>query len=1161
MSSGTTSTTRIGIERKRTSAVYRPSAGPLAEGQGSNDAVLRRTGRMGCRGRAERTERTAQAAQHANQSNDHRRTWSARLAWRLCLALVGCPLLVGQPAASRGADQPAEAAPLVVCLVSGSLEYESDATLAAFQQYLEANYLARCTRAFRRTDGDLPGLEQLDDCDVMLLFTRRLEITGEQLERIERYCRAGRPIVGVRTASHAFQTWLELDQEVLGGNYRGHYGTGPKTEIEVTQAGRQHPVLEGFEPFASNGTLYRNAGVADDVTVLLTGSIPDHEEPVAWTRLNRGGRVFYTSLGHQDDFNEEAFLRMLARALFWAAGREPAARDQAGATISPPSAEPTQSAESATAEHALEGLQAAVEITFDAHGVPHIAAESWVDAARALGYLHARDRLWQMDMFRRRGSGTLAEVIGPAGIESDREVRILGIRRGCEELWNQPDLPDDFRQELVAYAEGVNAFIAAAGDTGLSLYFTQLGYRPAPWTPVDTLVFNKYMGWDQSGTRDDLWFGAMVDKLGIEAAESLWPLERPYEVPTVAVQVDRASLAAAREGAAAREYRAAREHAAPRRDRLAGAELAIGAGDVYLSALAATTPAAASWFRGDGAFGSNNWAVDGSRTRSGKPLLANDPHLGFQLPSIWYTVNVRVADRYVAGVTFPGGPTVIIGHNDRIAWGLTNLQADAVDFYIETVDADDPLRYLHRGEWKQMERHIEAIAVRGGEPVELVIDSTVHGPMITREGRPISLCWTGLGPTTEPLALWQISRAANLGEFLAALDLLVVPAMNVIYADVDGHIAIHPSGTLPLRNRGEGRVPMDGASGDHDWVAAIPRHELPLAVDPAEHFVASANGRPTPLGYPHYLGWMWDPSYRTRRIHDMLGVASDLTIESMAEIQNDAYDKAAERFLPALIDGARRARAEGLDDPLVREALEAVAAWDNVGRPDAIGPAIWLAWFQRYRDGVWADEWVARGIEQPGGSWGFTGDNRREPMLEVLEYLTRENPHSIWFDDRATPQRETRDDIAARALVEAVALLKQRFGEPLERWTWQNINRLRIGSLTGEALLAREGGPVPGTAFTVNPGGNLGHVGGGASWRMLVDFGDPLASVGVYPGGQLENPTSPHYDDQIAVWARGAYLPLHLADAASGTVAGSSRSGAPGGSGSARPNAALRLVP
>ena len=396
----------------------------------------------------------------------------------------------------------------------------------------------------------------------------------------------------------------------------------------------------------------------------------------------------------------------------------------------------------------LADLGDEVSVYFDAHGIPHIFAHSWPDAARAVGFLHASDRLWQMDMFRRQASGATAELLGKEALASDILVRQLGIRRTCEALWNAGDLPAELRAELTAYASGVNAKIATLDEKTLPPYFAALGYRPAPWTPVDSLVFSKYMGWDQSGALDDLWFGTIVEKLGVQAVEELWPLERPYEVPTVKTQADRTKLTST---------------LAP----------LSGMAGVYQRTLAAH--AGVHWLGRGGSFGSNNWAVDGTKTTSGKPILCSDPHLGFSLPSIWYAAHISVNGENIAGATFAGSPVVVIGHNDRIAWGITNMQADAVDCFVETMNPDNPLEYKHRGQWKPIARITEHVPVRGEAAHELHIDSTLHGPLIRRDERAIALAWTGLPTTKDILAIWGMGRAKDRQQFLAALDNPAVP--------------------------------------------------------------------------------------------------------------------------------------------------------------------------------------------------------------------------------------------------------------------------------------------------------------------------------------------------------------------------------------------------
>ena len=752
----------------------------------------------------------------------------------------------------------------------------------------------------------------------------------------------------------------------------------------------------------------------------------------------------------------------------------------------------------------LDGLAGEVEAYYDGFGVPHIFAASWSDAYRALGYFHAQDRLWQMDLYRRRASGGLAEIQGKEALSEDIFVRRLGIRRSCQEVWDGDQLSDALRLELEAYAAGVNARMAELQSESRLRFPEPMAYEPATWTPVDSMVFLKYMAWDQSGNDDDLWFGTVVEKLGSTAVQELWPLERPYEVPTVTMQEDRTQLD------------------------VASLSSPADCSSAFRSALAQLPQT--RWLGESVSFGSNNWAVSGRKTASGKPMLCSDPHLGFQLPSIWYAWHISVEGQSIAGVGFPGCPITIIGHNDFVGWGMTNLQADAVDYFVEAVDADDPLRYRHRGEWKRMTRITESVPVRGGTPHVLHIDSTVHGPVINRENRTIAMQWTGLGATRELEGIWMMNRAADLEQWLAGVACITAPGLNLAYADVHGNIALCCCGRFPVRTKGQGRVPLDGASGDHDWTEMIPVAEMPLTVNPAEGFIASANGRPTPVGYPHYLGWMWDPSYRKRRINEMLTTAKDLTVEKMKAIHYDHYDKAAERYVPVWVDAVKTA---DMNDAFTKRAVESLAGWDFVADVDAVQPIIWLRWLDHYRKAVWDDEWEHCGLEKKGGSWGFTGINRREPILEVLEFITREHPDSIWFDDRTTPERERRDDIVLKSLASAVSSLKADFGDDLEAYAWGNTNVLKTSSLTGLPQLSRTGGPVPGTPFTPNPGGGIGSVGGGASWRMIVDFGATDASIGVYPGGQSGSPDSPHYADLMPLWEKGDYIRLNLVGAPS----------------------------
>ncbi len=775
----------------------------------------------------------------------------------------------------------------------------------------------------------------------------------------------------------------------------------------------------------------------------------------------------------------------------------------------------------------LPGLKAPASVYRDRYGIPHIYAQSSEDAFFALGYLHATDRLFQMEIFRRRASGTLAELFGQVALDDDIFMRQLGIRRTAQAEWDGSELDTKVKQEIIAYCQGVNARLQELAGHEVPEPFKTLGLTPAPWSPVDALVFPKYMGWDQSGTDTDVWMGMLVQKLGLATVEELFPLDRPYEIPTIS-EADWKALSPSGHAAPAAVIPA---EMGARRDNASGEAAVI---DRRYSFPAGFEEAALELHRhfvsgrmaGRFARGSNNWVVDGKKSATGKPLMANDPHLGFSLPSIWYTAHLVAPGLNVMGVTFAGFPYVIIGHNDRVVWGFTNLQSDVVDYFIEKMDDRHPHQYFYRGEWVNTVRRTEEIPVRGERPVRLEVESTGHGPLVTAHGARLALAWTGLQPTPDVNALAHFNTARNLWEFRQALRDFRVPPLNIVYADVEGNIAMFPHGALPIRKRGDGRWPVDGSSGDFDWAGTIPDDQIPAAINPPEHFLASANGRPAPVGYPFYLGWMWDPSYRTRRIHQLLSTHSHITIEQMETFQTDAHDSAAQSFVPVLIAAYDR-RPFGNDT--VRRAIEELRRWDFVAAPETVGTTIWSAWFKRFRDAVWDDDFAKAGVEPWSGGWGFSGSNARQPEMEVLEYLTRENPTSPWFDDVRTPERETRDEILARSFVEAMQqLVKERGADPAT-WTWGKTNVLRLQSLMRQPALDRGGMPVRGDEFTLCPGDDGGGpVTGGASWRMIVDLADPGHSFGVYPGGESENPASPHYDDQVAPWAAGQYLPLHF---------------------------------
>ena len=761
-------------------------------------------------------------------------------------------------------------------------------------------------------------------------------------------------------------------------------------------------------------------------------------------------------------------------------------------------------------EKALGGLKGTVEIVIDTYGIPHIYAENEADAMFALGYLHAKDRLWQMDFNRRAAQGTLSEIMGPDALEHDTFVRTIGLNRLARTSAKRAENHKGLRENLTAYAWGVNSFMAENMPEGLSPEFGRLDYLPGPWTPVDSLSLAKAMAWELCGSFDDLYLGTLVEKLGPEAVDELFPFDRYKETPIIPPRRSRKKLGDAT---------------------LPTETPAVPPGAFSLGEACTEIMAKASYrFRvlGDArTVGSNNWVIDGKKSATGKPILASDPHLGFQLPSVWYAAHVKAGNLDVMGVTLPGLPSIIVGHNRHIAWGVTNTQADVTDFFIEKLN-EDRTRYLHEGEWKPLEIFAETIKVRGLEPRELKIPATVHGPLLSAAGSDLSIQWAGAHPADDALTFYLLNHAVDYDDFAGAMKLLGTPAQNFVYADTHGMIAMWVAGLFPVRKAGLGRIPVDGASGEYDWEGFIPRIDTPHSVNPAQRYLASANQRPAPREYKYYLGYEWDPGYRARRINQLLSSNETISMDQMKKFQADTYDTAAESMLPHLLSACKEEFEEG---KLYAQALGILSEWDFFTTADSPAPTIWWKWLDKLRDAVWEDEWRAAGIDMREKAWGFTDLNKWQPPLEVLERMVVEEPTSKWFDNVATENRETLAEIAPNCLRKAVDELRERLGVDVSEWNWGVANRLRIDHLSSDPLLSRGGHPLSGSDLTLSARGAGEDVTDGPSWRMVVDLSDIGRTVGVFPGGQSGDPQSPHYDDMIDLWVRDEYvsLPFHAA--------------------------------
>ena len=764
----------------------------------------------------------------------------------------------------------------------------------------------------------------------------------------------------------------------------------------------------------------------------------------------------------------------------------------------------------------LPGLSAPVEVLFDAYAVPHVYARDADDAWTAVGYLHARERLWQMEVYRRATGGRLSEVFGPATLPADRRFLGLGLRRAAAAEW-QTATPQ-VRSALEHYAAGVNAATAAMGRWKRPPEFLLLGVTPEAWTPVDSLAVARLLAWRLAeNRRGELVRGRLTRAIG-PAETNLLMGPMPPGAPAIL------------DAAAPPPHTAT---AAP-----ASAPQPIGSGHARLETPA--MPPGLEWLDLTARAGdSNSWVIAGSRTKTGRPLLANDPHLQVEMPSIWYEVHVIAAGLDVEGVTLPSAPFVIIGHNGKIAWGITNTGADVVDFYVEDVDMT-ARKYLSRGQWLPLTSVKVPIGVRGlSKPADFEIFSTAHGPLVATENnweeppdlasrsgrltpRPLALRWEAITQGETAGAFDGISRAASWDEFLRAVRRFGAPSSNFVYADVDGHIGYAMSGSLPIRRGGDGGTPVPGWTGEYDWAGTVPPDRLPAILDPPSGAIVTANAE-IDRRWPSVMTRDWDAPFRTERILQLLGARTGLTQDDMHDIQMDVRAVAADRILTA-VDAARKSPAFEKAEPEARLAVDRLRLWDRQvdGRPVV---ALYEAFVRALWRRAFADEMepeVYAQFAEYGLSERYTG------IFQIID-----DPTSHWWNDIATlEKRETRDDIVLLAGADAVIALRAKFGDE-SNWNWDRLHTLtfRHALGAGGALLnwAFSRGPVPmvGDSYTVRKASvdvrspyNVVDI---SSYRQVIDVGNWDQSRAVNTTGQSGNAMSPHYFDQNVLWTSGAY--------------------------------------
>jgi penicillin amidase len=754
-------------------------------------------------------------------------------------------------------------------------------------------------------------------------------------------------------------------------------------------------------------------------------------------------------------------------------------------------------------------LSRPVRIARDDTGVPTISAQTEPDALFALGFVHAQDRLWQIEFNRRIGQGRIAEIVGPGGVDTDRFLRTLGIYRQAQAI--AQELDPESRTLLDAYCAGVNAYLDGHEDLLPPEFLLLRAPRPAHWVPADVVAWTLMMSWDLSSEAmrnelERLRLAARFTKAEIDDFLPLWD-------PSAPVTADYVDLY--------RRLGLPRQGLADQARQLAQLSPAAGLG-------AAATQ------------GSNSWVVGGSRTASGQPLLANDPHLALSTPSVWYFARLKAPGLDVFGATLPGVPFVVLGRNDHVAWGFTTTYADTQDLYIERVDPDHPDQYQTPGGYARFDTRVESIQVRGADPVVLTVRSTRHGPVISGalagadaalpQAREhgifvLALRWAALEPGDTTLRAFRaMNHAANTVQFERALRDLSVVVQNVVFAGDDGHIGFRVAGRVPLRRADNdlyGLVPSPGWDARYDWHGWMSPEELPRSLDPPQAMIVTANQKITPPGYPGFLTMEWKAPYRAHRIEQLLQAAARHDVGSFQRIQADVISLAARELLQALVGTAPAT-------PVGRAALERLRAWDGAMRADAPEPLIYQAWMRRLKQRIFDDD------------LGSLAPDLVEPVPltgALLGVLTGRAHARNWCGDLAAPERHIDcATVAAEALDQAAAeLAREPHGLDHLRWGSRHKAVFEHRPFSSVSLLRgwfEQRVQQPGDGDTIDVGvlrlrgERPFEARAGPSCRMIFDLAPGATGVWMFGPGQSGNPFSPQFGDLLEPWRKVRYRPV-----------------------------------
>ncbi len=733
-------------------------------------------------------------------------------------------------------------------------------------------------------------------------------------------------------------------------------------------------------------------------------------------------------------------------------------------------------------------LRDSVNVTWDERRIPHIFAKNEHDLFFVQGYIHAFDRLWQMEFQVMAAGGRLSEVIGSKALDYDRFQRRLGMMRGAENVQEFYQSDPSMLHSLQAYTDGINAYINSLEPEQYPIEYKLLDYAPEQWTIKKCALLYMYMAWELSGSTNDLAHTKFLKEFGIENYRKLYSFDSPLLSPIMPrdtdwdfdpVEIDSPD-------------------------------------DIYMS-----DP------YGDGIRyqpnpnnGSNNFAVSGSRSESGLPILANDPHLNLTLPSIWYENHLITPEFNTYGVSLLGAPCVVIGYNKDIAWGSTNGMNDVMDFYDITFKDESKAEYLHDGQWKQVSLSVEKIKIRDSKTVLDTTYMTHHGPIMSHDifdkmprfGSSVSvgraMKWLASEPSMEPKTFYLLNKAKNYEDYLDAISYFNCPGQNIIFASNDDNIAIWQTNKLIPKWDLQGRFIMDGSNSSHDWKEKLPIDHQPHSLNPSRGYLSSANQNPVDTSYPYFVPGDYAPLFRGARIDQILDNTNSATYKDLQQIQNDNKSLLAERVIPALL----KLLDKGSLTKDQAEIFDHLSNWDYFYNPDSKMPGMFDLWIKQISNSTWKDE------------LGSADEDVEWPNFRVLSDLIVDEPNSKWFDDINTKQVESLSTLTVDAFDMISNQLLNQLGAVGDAWKWKNFRGTDVYHLAKIPGFGRMHLPTGGDWNIPNATART-H---GPSWRYVVELGDRPRGYGIYPGGQSGFPGSVHYDQFLDAWVKGDLYQLNF---------------------------------